>query len=66
MITFLITLAAFVLFVALAAIGVMLGRPAIKGSCGGLGRFGIQCDGGCDRPCPNRQAKLVDEKTLRS
>ena len=31
------------------AIGVILGRPAIKGSCGGLNQVGLagSCSGGC-------------------
>lgn len=31
------------------AIGVILGRPAIKGSCGGLNQVGLggSCGGGC-------------------
>jgi len=31
------------------AIGVLLGRPAIKGSCGGLNQVGLggSCGGGC-------------------
>lgn len=42
---FLVTLAAFGLFIAAMAIGVMFGRRPIQGSCGGLGRAtGEDCD----------------------
>ena len=37
------------------AVGVIAGRPAIKGSCGGLGNVGINkaCD--CDNPCDRKK-----------
>ena len=37
--TFVVTLAAFLLFVGLMAIGVMFAREPLKGSCGGLGKI---------------------------
>lgn len=39
---------------ALMAVGVMMGRPALKGSCGGVGSAGCHCKGepgsACDMP----------------
>ena len=32
------------------AVGVLLGRRPIGGSCGGLERLGLECDAGCDKP----------------
>ncbi len=39
------------------ALGVMLGRRPLGGSCGGLERIGLACDAGCDQPCPKRLAR---------
>ncbi|MEJ5269203.1 MAG: (Na+)-NQR maturation NqrM [Hydrogenophilus sp.] len=60
--TFLATLAVFLLFVLFAAIGVLFGRRALQGSCGGLGRFGISCDGGCSRRCPSKAAAQEEKE----
>lgn len=43
------------------AIGVLAGRKPIGGSCGGLGKVGLECDAGCDKPCPKRRAKALAE-----
>ena len=46
------------------AIGVILGRPAIKGSCGGLNQVGLagSCSGACSSEekdiCAKRKADL--------
>lgn len=50
--TFIFTLGIFLLFVVLMAIGVILKRKPIEGSCGGINKLdGISkvCD--CERPC---------------
>lgn len=50
------------------AIGVILGRPAIKGSCGGLNQIGLagSCSGACSSDekevCALKQAKLAESK----
>lgn len=39
------------------SVGVLAGRKPIAGSCGGLGKLGLECDAGCDKPCPKREAR---------
>lgn len=39
---FLVTFAVFALIIAAMAVGVMAGRAPISGSCGGIGRLGIE------------------------
>lgn len=52
---YIITFAVFMLIVAAMAVGVMAGRAPISGSCGGVGRLGIdqKCDlcGGDPKVC---------------
>ena len=52
---FLVTFIAFATIVAAMAVGVMAGRAPISGSCGGVGRLGIdqKCDlcGGDPKVC---------------
>lgn len=47
--TILAALALFVLAIAALALGVLFGRPPLKGSCGGLA-----CGGAC-QSCPNKE-----------
>jgi hypothetical protein len=35
---------------------VLVGRRPIDGSCGGL-----ECDAGCDKPCPERLARMQSQ-----
>ena len=48
------------------AVGVLLGRPAIKGSCGGLNQVGLEgsCGGVCSIEakdiCAKRKAKMQE------
>ena len=50
------------------AIGVLLGRPAIKGSCGGLNQVGLSgsCSGACSHAekemCVIKKAALAERK----
>lgn len=46
---FLVTFAAMLAFIALMAIGVMFGRRAIKGSCGGLNNSNCACVTKCEK-----------------
>ena len=52
------TLLVFGLAFAGLALGVLLGRDPIRGSCGGLRRLGIERDCSCDSPCPRRRREL--------
>ncbi|MBY0419134.1 MAG: (Na+)-NQR maturation NqrM [Pararheinheimera sp.] len=56
--TFIILLVVF----AAMAIGYMVQRKTIAGSCGGLGALGIEkaCD--CDTPCEKRQQRIKKEQ----
>lgn len=44
-----------VAIVAMAA-GIMMGRKPLAGSCGGLGRVGLECDAGCSKSCSTQPA----------
>jgi hypothetical protein len=59
---FLLTFGLFLLVMAAMAIGYLVQRKTIAGSCGGLGAVGIEkaCD--CDTPCEKRQQRLDKEK----
>lgn len=56
---FLISVLVFALVMAGMAVGVMSGRPPIKGSCGGIGALGI--DGSCE--ICGGDAQRCDEET---
>ncbi|TYA15702.1 (Na+)-NQR maturation NqrM [Aggregatibacter actinomycetemcomitans] len=55
---FLLTLGIFLLIILAMALGYIVKRQALKGSCGGLSSLGIAkaCD--CDKPCDTLQSKL--------
>lgn len=55
--TYIITFLIMVSVVVAMSVGVLAGRKAISGSCGGLGKFGLECEAGCDNPCPKRRAR---------
>ncbi len=55
---FLVTFLVMGLAILAMAVGVLVGRPPIGGSCGGLERLGLECDAGCDKPCPERLARM--------
>ena len=42
------------------AIGVILGRPAIKGSCGGLNQVGLS--GSCGGICSAEEKKICEQR----
>ncbi|QEH44700.1 (Na+)-NQR maturation NqrM [Aggregatibacter actinomycetemcomitans] len=55
---FLLTLGIFLLIILAMALGYIVKRQALKGSCGGLSSLGIAkaCD--CEKPCDTLQSKL--------
>lgn len=59
---FLVTFIAFATIVAAMAVGVMAGRAPISGSCGGVGRLGIEqkCDlcGGDPQVCETETRRV--------
>jgi hypothetical protein len=62
MIIFLYTFAAFLIVVVAMAIGYIVQKKTIAGSCGGLGAIGVDkaCD--CDNPCDKRQQRMKQEQ----
>ena len=67
--TFLAALLLFALAFAGLALGALLGREPIRGSCGGLRRRGLAGDCNCASPCPrqtmNRAVLLGPHKKTR-
>jgi hypothetical protein len=55
---FLVTFIVMGIAILAMAVGVLVGRRPIGGSCGGLERIGLVCDAGCDKPCPKRLALM--------
>jgi hypothetical protein len=56
--TFLATLLLFALAFAGLALGTVMGREPLRGSCGGLRKLGMEGDCACESPCPRRQRQL--------
>jgi hypothetical protein len=65
--TFIIVFAAMVLFIVAMAVGVLLGRKPISGSCGGMAAIGMEsaCDvcGGDKSKCEKESKKAVEAST---
>lgn len=62
---FLFSIVIFALAAVALGIGVLRGRRAIEGSCGGLNRIpGVEsdCGGTCRRPCKKRRTGAADTK----
>ncbi len=59
---FIFTFIILIVVVAAMAVGYMVQRKTIAGSCGGLGALGIEkaCD--CDTPCEKRQQRMKKEQ----
>lgn len=59
--TFILAFVFFVVVVAAMAIGYILQKKSISGSCGGLGALGIEkaCD--CPEPCDRKKARMEKE-----
>lgn len=58
MMTYLISFGVFLIVVALMAIGVMLKRQAIRGSCGGLATIDIERECNCVEVCDEHRPTL--------
>jgi len=58
---FLVTFLVMGIAILAMAVGVLVGRRPIGGSCGGLERIGLECDAGCDKPCPERLARMQSQ-----
>ncbi len=58
---FLVTFLVMGIAILAMAVGVLFGRRPIGGSCGGLERLGLECDAGCDKPCPERLALMASK-----
>lgn len=58
---FLVTFLVMGIAILAMAVGVLVGRNPIGGSCGGLERLGLERDAGCDKPCPHRLAHIQPE-----
>lgn len=56
---FLVTFAIMAVIVALMAVGVIFGRGAIKGSCGGVGGSDCVCTKKCDKR-KRQEAKALE------
>ncbi|MGZ8385220.1 MAG: (Na+)-NQR maturation NqrM [Nitrospira sp.] len=59
---FLVTFLVMGIAILAMAVGVLVGRRQIGGSCGGLERLGLECDAGCDKPCPERLARMQSQR----
>ena len=62
---FVVTFIIVALLVAGMAVGVLAGRKPIAGSCGGLSKVGLECDGGCENPCPKRLARMKAQEAAQ-
>lgn len=62
MVIFFVTFAFLLIVVAAMAVGYIVQRKTLAGSCGGLDALGIEkaCD--CEEPCEKRQRRIDKEK----
>ena len=58
---FLVTFLVMGIAILAMAVDVLVGRRPIGGSCGGLKRIDLECDAGCDKPCPERLARMQSQ-----
>ena len=59
---FLVTFLVMGIAILAMAVGVLVGHRPIGGSSGGLERLGLECDAGCDKPCPERLARMQSSR----
>lgn len=58
---FLVTFLVMGIAILAMAVGVLVGRRPIGGSCGGLERIGLEYNAGWDKPCPERLARMQSQ-----
>lgn len=59
MMIFVATFSLFLVVVLIMAIGYIVQRKRIHGSCGGLDAIGIEKECDCPEPCERRKAQLI-------
>ncbi|MGL5283452.1 MAG: (Na+)-NQR maturation NqrM [Plesiomonas shigelloides] len=64
MTVFIATFAVFVLVIAGMAIGNIVQKKSIHGSCGGIASLGLEKVCNCPEPCDKRKAKMAEEARL--
>ncbi len=64
MTTLLLTLAAFAIAMLIMAIGVILRRPCLRGSCGGPDMLGPDGESLTCATCPNREKRERSQRAL--
>lgn len=64
-VTFLASFLIMAIAIAAMAAGTMMGRKPLAGSCGGLGRFGLECDAGCRKSCSVHSAHKISNDKLK-
>lgn len=59
--TFILAFVFFLIVVAAMAVGYLVQKKTISGSCGGLGALGVEkaCD--CPEPCDRKKARLAQQ-----
>lgn len=62
MATYLVTFGVFLGFITLMAIGYIIQKKVVKGSCGGLGAVGIDKVCNCPEPCDARKKREAREQ----
>jgi hypothetical protein len=61
----LITFVVFLLVILLMALGVLLGRKEIQGSCGGLNNVGVNKVCNCETTCDDHKLYQISEPSER-
>ncbi|MDV6326460.1 (Na+)-NQR maturation NqrM [Idiomarina sp. PL1-037] len=63
--TFIMVFALFIIVVLAMAVGYIVQRKTISGSCGGIGALGMEkaCD--CDEPCDKRKDRMRKEQAWK-
>ncbi len=62
MMTFMMTLAAFLLIILAMSVGYIFRQKIIQGSCGGIANLGLEKVCNCPEPCEARQAVMIKKQ----